>query len=496
MQIFRAMAGYSLGRADIVRRAMSKKKKAIMEREHQIFIHGLVNEKGEVEVEGCVRRGVSEEVASAVYAEMQSFASYAFNKSHAAAYATVAYQTAWMKCKHPREYMAALLTSVLDYGNKVAEYIAECQRLGIRVLPPHVNESGNGFTVSGRDIRFGLLAVRNLGRGMIKALIAERERGGRFTSFYDFCKRMHGQDMNRRALESLIKCGALDNLGSNRRQMLTIASNVMEDLDQNKKRNLEGQLGLFDTPGIQATDNGPEMPAVDEFPMNELLAMEKEVTGMYLSGHPMAAYATMGDKLHCARVGDIMQAQENGLYTDGAIVTLLCIITSVRLKTTKSNSTMAFVQLEDMYGSIEMLVFPKTLMEFAQMIKEGNVVLVHGRLSLREEEDAKLVCDQVTPPPGKAGEQPVTASDSGQPSPQKKSARPGLYVQVPNLKSAQYERAKLLISIFEGTTPVYYFCQDTRKLMLAPAAMWCDVNDVLLGELKNQLGDENVVIRK
>ena len=249
-----------------------------MEREHQIFIHGLTDENGKVEVDGCIRRGISEEVASDIYAQMENFASYAFNKSHAAAYAVVSYQTAWLKCKYPRQFMAALLTSVLDNGTKVSEYIEECARLSIEVLPPHVNESETGFTVTGGNIRFGLLAVRNLGRGFITGLLAERKRGGAFSSYYDFCKRLHGKDMNRRTLESLIKCGALDGLGCNRRQMLQMLPVVLDGLDAAQKKNLEGQLGFFDNTGL--TDSGPDIPDVPEFPPSELLAMEKETAGM------------------------------------------------------------------------------------------------------------------------------------------------------------------------------------------------------------------------
>jgi DNA polymerase-3 subunit alpha len=488
MQIFRTLAGYSLGRADIVRRAMSKKKHAIMEREHQIFIHGLVDDNGNVEVEGCIRRGVSEEVASAIYSEMESFASYAFNKSHAAAYAIVAYQTAWMKWKYPREFMAALLTSVLDNSNKVAGYMEECSRLGIQVLPPHVNESDLGFTVSGEHIRFGLLAVRNLGRGLIRGLIAERERGGKYSSFYDFCKRMHGKDMNRRALESIIKCGALDGLGANRRQMLTSAQSVLESLDEDKRRNLEGQLGFFDMAESTVSNEGPDLPQVTEFPASELLAMEKEVTGMYLSGHPMAAYAGTAKTLHAARIGDIVENHDEAdRYRDGTRVTLLCIVTAVRLKATKNNSTMAFVQLEDFYGAIEMLVFPKVLSDYGQLLREGNVVQVRGRVSAREDEDAKIICDQVLTAPEPGGKEA--------PTPRKKTERPGLYLKVPTEDSPECERAKLLVSIFEGRTPVYLFFGDTRRLVMAPQSLWVDVNEVLIRELKSRLGEENVVLR-
>ena len=501
MQIFRTLAGYSLGRADIVRRAMAKKKKDVMEREHQIFIHGLVDENGKVEVEGCVRRGIPESVANSIYSEMESFGSYAFNKSHAAAYAIVAYQTAFMKCHYPREFMAALLTSVLDNGNKVSAYIAECSKLGIKVLPPHINESENGFTVSGENIRFGLLAIRNLGRGFIHNLLSERADGGKFRSFYDFCKRMHGKDMNRRTLESLIKCGALDGLGSNRRQMLEMAEDTLNHLDSDRKRNLEGQMGFFDAPELRE-EQAPVMPDLPEFKITELLAMEKEVTGMYLSGHPMAQYAELAEKLKCARIGDILESrEEGGRYADGSRVQIICIVTAVRLKATKSNTTMAFVQLEDMYGSIEMLVFPKILAENGMYLKEGSVVLVQGRVSIREEEEAKIVCDQVFPPPQKGEYYPRADASSKTSAPQSSSVRTpsknsGLYLRLPSLQSPQYERASLLLSIFEGRTPVYIRFQDTGKLMRAPVRLWIEVNEPLLRELKKQLGENNVVLKE
>ena len=237
------LAGYSLGRADIVRRAMSKKKADVMERERQIFVHGLVREDGTVEVEGCIRRGVDEKTALDIFREMESFSAYGFNKSHAAPYALVSYQTAWLKCHYPKEYMAALLTSVLDNTNKLVAYMAECSRLGIRVLPPHVNQSGLGFTVSGQNIRFGLLAVKNLGKGFLQHITLNREQAGPFRSFQDFCRRVYDQ-LNRRALESLIKCGALDGLGLNRRQMLENAGAILDYLEEDKRRNIEGQLGF------------------------------------------------------------------------------------------------------------------------------------------------------------------------------------------------------------------------------------------------------------
>ncbi len=488
MQIFRSLAGYSLGRADIVRRAMSKKKKDVMAREEEIFIHGLTDKNGKVEVEGCVRRGVDEQTAKAIYGEMASFASYAFNKSHAAAYAVVSYQTAWLKCHYPREYMAALLTSVLDNTNKLSTYIAECLRLEIHVLPPHVNESGSGFTVSGKNIRFGLLAIRNLGKGFIDSMIEERESKGKFTSFFDFCKRMY-DGLNRRSLESLVKCGALDGLGANRRQMLSGSDTVLTWITDDKKQNVDGQIGFFDIAPQQEQRDFQLGPEPDLSPADKL-AMEKEVTGMYLSGHPMAAYAAMYDALHAVRIGDLTESTEekDSSLPDGTVVTVLAIITKVRLKVTKSNSTMAFVTLEDLYGDIQMLVFPQTLTEYAENIAEGKIVKVSARLSIREDRDAELICEKIEPAPHDGAEKTErTKKGSG-------GARPGLYLKLPGEDSVLYEKARKYLAVFDGLTPLYlYFC-DTKKLMRAPASMRVDVNDVLIRALKQLLGDENVAV--
>ena len=363
MQIFRELAGYSLGRADIVRRAMSKKKHDVMERERQIFIYGITDENGRVEVEGCRRRGVSAEVAETVFNEMTSFASYAFNKAHAAAYALVSYQTAYLKCHYPKEYLAALLTSVLDGSGKVAGYIAECARLGIKGLPPSVNESGSGFTVSGNSIRFGLLAVKNLGRGLIAELVRDREQDGKYPSFYSFCRRLSvRREFNSRALESLIRCGALDGLGANRRQMLENTESVLSQLDEQNRRNLSGQIGFFDTTGDESFGE-PALPALPEYSYAELLSMEKEVTGLYISGHPLTPYTDIYRDSRVDRIDLILSSAEDetGDYKDGDNVTLLGMVGSVRQKTTKSNATMAYATIEDLYGSIELLVFPRIL---------------------------------------------------------------------------------------------------------------------------------------
>ncbi|MDR1253683.1 MAG: DNA polymerase III subunit alpha [Oscillospiraceae bacterium] len=486
MQIFRTLAGYSLGRADIVRRAMSKKNVAVMEKERKIFIYGLTDSCGNLEVEGCIRRGVKEEIAIEIFNEMESFALYAFNKSHAAAYALISYQTAWLKYKYPREYMAALLTSVLDSTNKIARYIAECTRLKICVLPPSINESEAGFTTSNGGIRFALLAIKNLGKNLIESIIDERKNSGKFSSFYNFCKRMHEKDLNKRALESLIRCGALDSLGQNRRQMLIMMEKVLNSLNDLKKKNLEGQIGFFDLNNKEQNDEKIFAPNVDEFPIADLLSMEKSTTGMYLSGHPLAEYSVEIEKNGFTKIGDILSIDKfSDSYKDGDYVNVFSIVTSVQIKTTKNSATMAFVMLEDMYGSIEMLVFPKILEKFSSLLMEDHILKISAKLSIREDEEPKLICEKISPVDGNINEHAQT-----------KSKKPGLYIKISSKEFPECEKVNLLLSIFSGKVPVYIFVQDTEKLLLAPQKMWIDLNEVLIKELKIQLGDKNVVVKQ
>ena len=487
MQIFRDLAGYSLGRADIVRRAMAKKKREVLEKEREVFLHGQRREDGSWEVEGCLRRGVDEPTARALFQEIESFASYAFNKSHAAAYAVLAYQTAYLKCHFPREYMAALLSSVLGWTAKVAEYIAECERLGIAVLPPHVNDSENGFTVVEGGIRYGLLAVKNLGKGVIARMIQERREGGPFTSFYNFCKRMFGRDLNRRAVESLIKCGALDGLGNNRREMLLALDGVLDGLEDDKRRNVEGQLGFFDAPDSSEAGE-PPIPKAEDFPHLEKLAMEKEVTGMYLSGHPMAAYAGQYQAGGYARMDEIDLSAQGELdrYHDGQRVTVLAIVTAVRKKVTRSGGTMAFLTLEDMYGAITALVFPSVLEQSAGLAREGAVAEVTGRLSFPEEKEPELVCEVLAPPPGE--DRPQQAQGTAR--------RPGLYLQVDSKEDPRYRKAMQYVAIFdEGQSDLYLTFRDTGKTLRAPARYRVAMNPVLLQALEKLLGRENVVFQ-
>lgn len=485
MQIFRDLAGYSLGRADIVRRAMAKKKHDVLEREREVFLHGQQREDGTWEVDGCLRRGVDQRTALELFKEIESFASYAFNKPHAAGYAVVAYQTAYLKCHYPCEYMAALLSSVLGQTGKVAEYIEECGRLGISVLPPHVNYSDTGFTVVGKSIRFGLLAVKNLGRNVIARMVAERRAAGEFTSFYNFCKRMAGRDLNRRAIESLVKCGALDGLGNNRREMLLAVERVLDSLEADKRRNVEGQMGFFDAPG-SAQGGEPPLDKTEDFSAADKLNMEKEVTGMYLSGHPMAAYAGLYQEGGYARMDEILQSageRETGRYQDGQWVTLLGMVVGVRKKATKNNAQMAFVSLEDMYGAITALVFPKVLEQYGSLLYEGAVVEVQGKLSFTEDKAPELVCQSL----GKPADPVSVKAPAGKP------VRPGLYLRLSSQRDPRYDKAMRYIAVFDGgATDLYLTFQDTGKLLRAPAKFRVEINRPLLRALKELLGAENV----
>lgn len=480
MQIFRSLAGYSFGHADIVRRAMSKKKHDVMEKEREAFI------------DGCVNNGISELNANDIFDDMSSFASYAFNKSHATAYAYVVYRTAYLKCHYPCEFMAALLSSVLDNASKVAGYTNECSRMGIKVLPPDVNESGEGFAVSGKNIRFGLLAVKNLGRGLISRIVIER-KNGRFTSFYNFCKRMQGTDLNRRALESLIKCGALDSLGLNRRSMLLGLGEIITALDASRRNNIDGQIGLFDSGSASSEISEPRIQLMDEFPTSELLSMEKEITGLFLSGHPMFAYTDKAVELKCKAVDSIV-SEENSTVLDGDHVRIMGIITSVKKKITKNDTTMAYVTVEDTSGSVELLVFPKVYLTYSHMLREGIVYVFSGRISQRDDEETKIICDMVEHPDTAAAPVKKVNNSSNENNSAKKK-RKGLFLRFDSENDERIKKAGQYLAIFDGNFPVYYYYNDTKKYVLLPRENFVAENKPLIRELKKLLGDENVASR-
>lgn len=396
MQICRQLAGYSYGRADLVRRAMSKKKADVMELERKNFIYGKTNDDGSVECVGALHNGVSEEIANSIFDEMSSFAAYAFNKSHAAAYALVAYQTAYLKCHHTREYMAALLTSVLGSTDKIIEYISECTQLGIKILPPNINTSELGFSVAEGGISFGLLAVKNLGRGVIESIIAERERGGAFTNILSFIERMHGKEINKRAIECLIKCGAFDTFPNNRKEMMCSFEQIVDAIDGANRRNLDGQLGFF---GGTAESDSPmayEIPPMREYRFNEMLAMEKDVTGIFISGHPLDDFKELAASKKVVTILDILNcAEDQSLHKDGDVVSVLCTIQSCKNLTTKQKQVMAFLGVEDRTGTIEVVVFSKLYLEYRPLLEKDGIVLISARISLKEDEAPKLICERV-----------------------------------------------------------------------------------------------------
>lgn len=480
MQIFRSLAGYSFGHADIVRRAMSKKKHDVMEKEREAF------------VDGCIKNGISEINANDIFDSMSSFASYAFNKSHATAYAYVVYRTAYLKCHYPCEFMAALLSSVLDNASKIAGYTNDCAKMGIKVLPPDINESVEDFTVSNGNIRFGLLAVKNIGRGLISKIISER-RNGSFTSFYNFCKRLQGNELNRRAVESLIKCGALDSLGLNRRSMLLGMGEILSSLDTSRRQNLEGQMGLFDVGISSEESNEPRIQLVDEFSPNERLSMEKETTGLFLSGHPMFAYTEKVKELGCTEIGKFIN-DENSDFSDGCHIRIMGIITSVKKKITKNDTTMAYVTVEDTTGSAELLIFPKGYLSFSSLLKEGFIYVFTGKLSIREDEDTKMICEIIEKPETVIPVQKPKQNNTDTKSYESRIKK-GIFLRFDNENDERIKKVEQYLAIFDGNCPVYYYFNDTKKYVLLPREQFISQNEPLIRELKHLLGDDNVVLR-
>ncbi len=397
MQIVRDLAGYSYGRSDLVRRAMSKKKASVMEKEKNNFIYGN-EEEG---VEGCIRRGIPEEVARKIYDEMTDFAKYAFNKSHAAAYAVVAYQTAWLKCHKPVEFMAALMTSFMEHTSKITEYIMNCRQLGIRILPPDINEGNYRFTPYQGNIRYGLAAIKGVGRPVIEEIVAERESGGRYRSLKDFCMRLSGgKAVNKRTMESFIKSGALDSLPGTRRQKMSIYISVMDGVNQERKNTLSGQMSLFDFAAPEEQEElDVVMPDVGEFDKEMILAFEKEVLGVYISGHPLEEYEELMRRSVTRTTADFIPAdgEEMPKVKDQERAVIGGMIVARTVKTTRTNSLMAFITIEDMYGTAEVIVFPKDYEKNRLLLEEDRKVFVQGRATVEEDKPAKLICSRIIP---------------------------------------------------------------------------------------------------
>ena len=485
MQICREIAGYSFGRADIVRRAMSKKQHDVMLKERTNFVYGITDENNNIICDGAVRRGVDEKTANEIFDEMISFASYAFNKAHAAAYAYVSYQTAFLKCYYPKEFFAALLSSCVDRTDKISEYISECKKLNIKIYAPNINISSSKFEVCEDGIVFSLSAIKNIGSSFIDRMTNERTQNGSFKSFYDFCKRMYGKDFNRRALESLIKCGALDKLDVNRRQMLQSVDKVIESLDNDKRRNLDGQIAFGDlnNSSCESTNSEFSYPELNDFSFEEKLRQEKEISGLYFSGHPMEKYEKYYESLKFDLIKDIKFDSEK--YVDGIKVTILAIINSISTKTTKNNSRMAFVKAEDKTNSIECLAFSKMYEKYRYLLVEGNTVIIHGKLSCNDDSAPSIIIDFIENLPTSVPNSQISSENID-----KSNVAKGLFLRFDSDKSPQIEICKNLLSIFDGNCLTLFYYSNTKQYLKVG---YTSVNNVLLSELRKILGNNNVI---
>ena len=488
IEIFRRLAGFSLGQADMIRRAMSKKKHKVIDAERVAFIHGDPS-RG---IAGAIANGVPESVANSIYDEILDFASYAFNKAHAVSYAIVAYRTAYMKRHYPQQYMAALLTSVLESSTKVAEYIAECRELGIKLLPPDVNESDANFTVAGENIRFGLVAIKGIGWGAIEELVAERHENGLFTSFEDFCKRMSGKELNRRAVENLIRAGAFDGMGYKRKALLQIAGAVIDSISQAARDNIAGQYDLFGDFEAQseASPQTIPIPDVEEFSARDKMMMEKEVTGLYLTGHPMDEYRDAVRKVGAVPIGAILGdfAADDGpqRFADNQYVTVAGIISTMRTRTTRNNSLMSYVQLEDDTGAIEMIAFQKVIDTCGSLLRENNAVIVRGRISVRDEKEPQLMADTLY----NIGD--MAYMPRGRSAPREEIRKDQkLWVKLPARDDPRLHRIELLLTMFPGEQQMVIFCEREQKRLAAR----CVIHRALVQELRDMLGDGNVVVK-
>ena len=480
MQIVRELAGYSLGRSDIVRRAMSKKKTDVMEMERRNFIYGLEDDKGNMVLPGALRNGVDKKRANMIFDEMMEFAKYAFNKSHAAAYALIAYQTAWLKYHYPVEFMAALMTSVMDNSSKVAGYIQYCRKRGIEILPPDVNESHTKFSVVGDRIRFGMAAVKNVGLQAIVGIIRAREDKGNFTSLLDFCRKVDPGSINKRLLESLIKCGAFDSLGAYRSQLMAVYEKVLDGVVQDRKKNVDGQISLFEQTLVKEEQpmDFDILPNIKEFPKDILLKMEKEIVGVYISGHPLSEYKEILEGLTTTL--DLQPDDFEGdtstsgiKFRDGTRVMVGGIITEHKRKTTRNNNMMAFITLEDLYGTIEIIVFPTIYKRYAQLLDIDRTVIIKGKLSLKEEEEPKILCDEVA----------LLSS----------SVNKKLYLKIANNSKVDIGlQLSPVLRKFQGDTPVILYFEDSRKRSLADRDLWIKEDEKLISELTELLGTECV----
>lgn len=474
MQIVRDLAGYTWGRSDLVRRAMSKKKGKVMEQERKNFVYGNPEEN----VPGCIARGIDEEVANKIYDNMIDFAKYAFNKSHAAAYAVVAYQTAYLKYYYPVEFMAALMTSVLDNTSKVSEYIYTCRQMGIAILPPDINEGEGGFSVSGQAIRYGLSAIKSIGRPVIDAIVEERKIRGPFTTLKDFITRLSGREVNKRTIENFIKAGALDGLEGNRRQKMMIYGSLLDALNQEKKTTMAGQMTLFDiAPEEDKAEYEIKLPNVEEYDKEVLLGFEKEVLGIYISGHPLEEYMERLKKNTNAVTTDFVLDEETGTLkvSDGAKVRIGGMITDKVIKYTKSNKAMAFITLEDLVGTVEIIIFPKDYERYAKYLENDAKVFVEGRVTAEEDRNGKLICEK------------IISFDE---------VKRELWLQFPSKSDFEEKEGALYGKMMDadGSEHVVIYLAAEKQMKRLPENRNVAITKELLEELGNFLGKDNVKV--
>ncbi|MBO7252118.1 MAG: DNA polymerase III subunit alpha, partial [Oscillospiraceae bacterium] len=485
IEIFRSLGGYTMGQADNIRRAISKKKMKVIEAERKVFVYG----DPEQGITGCIGHGVPEAVAQSIYDEIVDFANYAFNKAHAVCYAVVSYQTAYLKCHYPRQYMAALMTSVLDSSVKICGYIAECRDMGIAVLPPDLNHSLDHFTVEGDSIRFGLGAVKNVGRGLIRAMARKRQEGGPFRTLEDFIERMGEGELNKRAMENFIKCGAADCFGCHRSELLAAYDIMMDTIGSTRKKNLEGQMGLFSMLEEEDAALRLPMPHLPELEKEKLLAYEKETTGIYISGHPMDDYRQMLKGRKVVPMGKLLDEEEH--YQDDQIVSVAGIVQSVKMKSTRNNSYMAYVTVEDDTAAIEMLAFAKVLDQYGSHLQENTPVVITGRISLRDDKDPQIIINRAQPISDFARmERQEDAAAVFAPR-EPKPVAGKLYLKLPGREDPALRKVQAIINMFPGETPAVIYFADTGKRMGAA----CEIRENMLKELKNLLGEGNVVVK-
>lgn len=481
IEIFRSLGGYTMGQADNIRRAISKKKMKVIESERKTFVYG----DPEQNIKGAIANGVSESAAQSIYDEIVDFANYAFNKAHAVCYAVVSYQTAYLKCHYPRQYMAALMTSVLDSSVKISGYMAECKELGIVTLPPEINHSEDHFTVEGDSIRFGLGAVKNVGLGLIRTMMQKRSTDGDFVSLENFLERM-GSDINKRAVENFIKCGAMDCFGHNRSELLAVYESMMDSISSTRKHNLEGQIGLF---GMMQEENADAVkvpiPHKPEFSKLDILSMEKETTGIYISGHPMDDYKVYLKGKNVVPIGAF--TEEGNRFTDDQNVIIAGIVQSVKTKTTRNNSVMAYVTIEDDTGAMELLVFSSVINQYGGYLKENAAAIVTGRLSIRDEKEPQIVVNRAMPIT--AAEKPLVPADET--FNRHEVLNGTLYLRFPSESDSRLEKVKAILNMFPGQQQAVLFFADTRLRR----GTRCSIMRNMVNELKNLLENENVVIK-